>query len=114
MSVALFWTVVAVLVVGAIVSALRLSRLDGFVPWDIAIFIFPLMTWLVLAMTGVRPKSLSNLMEPIVLALVILAAFVVRAFGFGRYSHQVRAMGTAGACVLVAVMLYAFVPLLEE
>jgi len=109
-----FWTVVAVLVVGAIVAALRLSRSDGFVPWDIAIFVFPPMIWFVLAMTGVRPKSLSNLVEPIVLALVILAAFVGRAFGFRAYPHNARAMGAAGVCVLAAVMLYAFVPTLEE
>ena len=115
MGVALFWTVTAALAVGAIVGGLELSRSDAFVEWDLGVFLIPPAIWFVLILSGVRPKSLSNhVLEPIALALVILVAFIVRAFGFSNHSHKARAMGAAGVGVCASVMLYALVPLLAE
>jgi hypothetical protein len=107
-------SIAAILVIAALFAGVTLFRSKGFVLSDIAIFAAPFVTWLIVSSTGMRPKSLSNLVEPIVLVPVVLLAFLIRTYTFPDLSHRARSSAAAVLCCGVAVMLYAFVPLLEE
>jgi peptidoglycan/LPS O-acetylase OafA/YrhL len=107
-------SIAAILVIAALFAAVTLFRSKGFVLSDLAIFTAPFVTWFIASLTGMRPKSLSNLAEPIVLVSVVLLAFLVRTYTFPGLSHRARSAAAVAVCCGVAVMLYAFVPLLEE
>ena len=110
----IFWTVVMLLLIGAVFAGMKLFESHGFVMSDLALFILPFVAWLTLTLTGMRPKSLANLVEPIVLVPAVLVAFLVRAFAFQAHPDRVRSSWAAGLCIVAAVILYAFVPVLEE
>lgn len=98
----------------SVAAGIKLLRSRGFVWWDAAIFTAPFVIYIFVALTGARPKSLSNLIEPIVLAAVVMVAFSIRAFAFRNRSHETRSMGALILCCATALVLYALVPLLPE
>jgi hypothetical protein len=103
----LWWVVLAICVAavcGAIVVLARKGNLTG---WDLGLLFAPFALWIVLVGTNLRPKSLANLIELFALVPVVALAFVARIF-------RVRAQIVFGCGVLVALLLYAFVPLLPE
>ena len=108
-----FWSTASFLLAAAAVAGGALLRSRNFVWWDGALFT-PLVLWLILSSTGLRPKSLSNLIEPIIVAAVILVTFSLRAFAFRSYSHKARSIAAIVVSCGAAIMLYVLVPLLPE
>ena len=87
---------------------------DALKPMDILAGIAPFVVWFLLLFLWHRPKSLANLVEPFALVPVVGIALAVRAFAFGARSHVVRSSVALVVCVVAAVALYAFVPVLPE
>src|SRR5437870_33504 len=104
-----FWSAAVLLVAVAAMAGDTLLRSRNFVWWDAVIFTSPLVLWLMLLLTGFRPKSLANLIEPIIVAGVVLLAFTLRTFAFRRHSHKARSIAAAGLSCAVTIMLYVLV-----
>src|SRR5258708_37163109 len=110
----IFWMHVAVLALGVLIASVHLVRSRGFVLWDAFTLLLPLPIWAALSITQLRPKSLSNLSEPILLLPFIMLIFLVRAYAFQTKSNQARSLIALAVTVGASVMVYAFTPMLEE
>ncbi len=110
----IFWITVAVLALGVLIAIVHLVRSRGFVLWDAFTLLLPLPIWAALSITQLRPKSLSNLSEPILLLPFIMLIFLVRAYAFQTKSNQARSLIALAVTVGASVMVYAFTPMLEE
>ena len=109
-----YWTVVGILLIGAVFAAMKLFESHGLVISDLALFTLPFILWVMLTIAGVRSKSLANLIEPVMLVPIVLLAFLIRSFAFERQSHAFRSSWAASLCVVAALLLYSFVPVLDE
>jgi|1185.fasta_scaffold254800_1 hypothetical protein len=109
-----FWSTASLLVAAAALAGGTLLRSRNLVWWDVMIFTVPLVLWLMLSVTGLRPKSLANLIEPIIVAAVVLLAFSLRTFSFRSYSHKARSIAAVLLSCGVTIMLYVLVPVLSE
>lgn len=109
-----YWTLVVILLIGAAFAAMKLFESHGLVISDLALFTMPFILWVMLTIAGMRSKSLANLIEPVMLSPIVLLAFLIRSFAFERHSHTIRSNWAASLCVVAALLLYAFVPVLAE
>jgi ABC-type polysaccharide/polyol phosphate export permease len=114
MIVVVYLAVVATLFVGVVFVAWKLVEAGNLGMWDVALFMLPLVLSVTLLQSGIRPKSLANLFEPFVVVLIVLVAFLVRAFGFSKYRHEVRAIWATVLCTGAAIGIYVLIPGLSE
>ena len=113
---AIFYGVIVSSVVVAVSSFVALKRKGpGAVQlWDWLLLFVPFLLWWALALSGLRIKTLSNLVEPFLLVLLVAACFAVRVFLGGGWSHKRRALISFVLCVAGAVGFYVLVPALPE
>lgn len=107
----IFWGVLVlslVLIVGGIYSLVRGNR---WTIWDTGIVVAPIPVWFTLAVLNFRVKSLSNLIEPIALILIIAFIILVRVFSKGGIP---KGSWSFGGAILAAVLMYILVPPLPE
>ena len=109
-----FWTAVAILTVAVLVAISRLVRSRSFVLSDAFTLLLPLPIWIALSITQLRPKSLSNLAEPILLLPIVLIVFLVRTYALQTRSNQARSLIALTLSIGASVMIYALTPMLEE
>jgi len=81
---------------------------------DIALFLVPFVAWWALAVTNLRPKSLSNFVEPIGLYTFICACLVVRTFVVQIGTNRKRSLAALCLASAAALVIYLCVPVLPE
>jgi len=82
--------------------------------FDVALFFVPFFLWYGLALTGLRPKSLANLVEPFAFAPIIAISLLVRSFVFKKISNVERSRIAFFVVILIATAIYFLVPALPE
>jgi hypothetical protein len=110
----IFWCVLGGLTLAAGGSFVFLVRRGAVTPMDGALFVVPFMAWWALAVTNLRPKSLSNLVEPIGLYAFICACFVVRTFAVQTGTNRKRSLVALCLASAAALVVYVCVPGLPE
>jgi hypothetical protein len=108
------WTLSFALAIAGLCAFVQLWRTGDFALWDVFTILAPVPVWIALSMTDLRPKSLSNLSEPILLVPFILLVLVLRTYTLSRVPNSTRSVGALIICLSAAVLEYAFTPLLEE
>jgi hypothetical protein len=97
-----------------VMSFIYLAKRRNVTLWDAGIFIAPFALWYALAVIGLRPKTLSNLVELLALVPVVSVVFVIRVFvGKQIPVHRRAKVAFIVACVF-AILVYALVPTLPE
>ncbi len=82
--------------------------------WDFAIVAIPFAVWGVLMIANDSGKSLSNLVEGLIIGCVAPLAPIIRVLIAERQNQKVLAVGLLVVLCLVATGLWAFVPGLPE
>jgi hypothetical protein len=113
-----FWGMLAVAGIGILVAFAFLSRTRSIRGLDVALLIAPLMLWYVLmeigSITGLHPKSLSNLIEPFVLIPILAVCLLVRTFAFRALSNERRSALAFRVGLAASFLIWALVPGLPE
>ena len=109
-----FWSVLGGLTLAAGVSLVRLVQCRAVTPMDIALFVVPFIAWWALTVANLRPKSLSNLIEPIGLYAFICACFVVRTYAVKTGTNRKRSLTALCLASAAALVIYVCVPPLPE
>jgi len=110
----IFWLVLAVCVVAALAAFVILARKKAIVPWDMALFVVPFIFWWCLLSTNLRPKTLSNFIEPFALLPILAVIFVVRAFAGRNLTHEKRSKVVFIIGMIATLGIYVLVPGLPE
>lgn len=101
--------------IALMVSAfVRLVRERLTTVFDFLITPAPLILWLALVVFGWKEKSLSNLVEPVIIVVLIPVVFSLRTYVVAYGTNHQRSLGSFAICLAFAVLLYAAVPLLSE
>ncbi|BBI99440.1 hypothetical protein FGKAn22_11330 [Ferrigenium kumadai] len=110
----LFWIVIAVSVALLVAAFVRLKRERQMTGYDFLTVLLPFVLWWTLAITGWKTKSLSNLIEPLSLVVLVPLLFSARAFAVSYSTNHARSVGAFALSLLLAGGLYVFVPVLPE
>jgi hypothetical protein len=110
----IFWCVLGGLTLAAGASFVRLVRRGAVTPMDVAMFVVPFVVWWALTVANLRPKSLSNLVEPIGVYAFICACFVARTFAVQMGTNRQRSLAALCLASAAALVIYVCVPLLPE
>ena len=108
------WLAIGASLLVAIVSFIYLVRHRSVTLPDVALFIAPFVLWYALVISGLRPKSMSNLVEPLALLPILSCAFGIRTFVARQRSSHRRACAALVVGLVSAVLVYAIVPILPE
>ena len=110
--------VTTIVLVGSVLTALfcsvRLNRSGDAVRLDWAIVVVPPALWMALDFTGIHNKTLSNIIEPLLLLIVSSVGFVVRTLAATVSTAKARSMTALAVGMTMALLLYAVVPALPE
>ena len=109
-----FWAIEVVSLIAIVATLAFLVRTHAVTTYDVALLILPFALWFILTMTGVRPKSLSNLTEAFALLPILAICLLLRSFRSLKWSNTHRSMVSLVLGLSGAVAIYAFVPLLPE
>ena len=109
-----FWFVLLGSLIAMIGTFVFLVRTHTLTMFDIALPILPVVLWFGLMLTGLRLKSLANLIEPFALVPILAVCLLFRAFSFRSSSNGKRSIAALVLGLAGAVAIYAFVPLLSE
>jgi hypothetical protein len=94
---------------------IHLERVKQATIIDVATIFGPGILWFCLLCSGIRSKSLSNLViEPMILLPIIVAFLLIRTFATINMSNLNRSRSAFYSGVLVAIAVYVLVPLLPE
>ena len=97
----------------AAASVVTLVRGSALLLDDIALLATPFLLWLALSLTGLRAKSLANLVEPVVVFVFVCLFLGIRTFGRQGTPRQ-RSRRALGSGLVVALLVHLFVPVLPE
>ena len=114
MIVVCIWLAIGASLLVAIVSFVYLARHRSVTLPDMLLFIAPFVLWYALAITGLRPKSMANLVEPLALLPILSCAFGIRTFVARQSSYHRRARAALVVGLVSAVLVYAIMPVLPE
>jgi hypothetical protein len=81
--------------------------------YDLTALVAPFLAWLALTLFGPIEKSMSNVVECLVIAAFVPAAALVRVAVGPRHDRACSLLATAALCV-VALVTYMLVPRLPE
>jgi len=109
---ALLVVLLACLIVAA--SFRRLARTKALTTSDVGIFIGPILLWLVLSIVGWRTKSLSNLVDPVVLFVLLSMCLGARTYLPRQGSNAQVARWALLLGLAFSVLVYALTPILPE
>jgi hypothetical protein len=82
--------------------------------WEGLAFVLPFAVWCALSFLNVRVKTLSNLVEPILISLAIPVAAGLRLIVGRRHSGAFVASHLIALLCIVAAAVYFFMPALPE
>lgn len=109
-----FWLIVFCSVGALVFSFVRLKQAHQITAFDILAVPLPFALWWVLAIAGWKVKSLSNLIEPLSLLVLVPLVLLARVSWVKSAPNNSRALVSFAICLLLAGGLYAFVPVLPE
>ena len=81
---------------------------------DFAIVIVPYAVWFAVDEIWHRPKSLANLGEAILLAIIVDAIIIARVIVGKKCNQSLASVGALGLASLAAVIVWRFTPCLPE
>lgn len=114
MSQLVFWLIVFCSIGALALSFMRLKQAHQITAFDVLAVPLPFALWWGLAIVGWKVKSLSNLVEPLSLLVLVPLVLLVRVLWGCAGSNNSRALVSFAICLLLAGGLYAFVPVLPE
>ncbi len=97
----------------AAASVVQLVRGSAFLSYDIALLTTPFLLWVGLSLSGLRTKSLANLVEPMAVFVFVCLLLGVRVFG-RQGTPQQRSRWALASGLVVALLAYVLVPVLPE
>jgi hypothetical protein len=83
-------------------------------PWEFLALVIPYFVWLGLMLSGLKPKSLSNLVEPILIGIAAPVLALLRIGLSRKMDERLLAAGLITILSLVAGAVYWIVPCLPE
>lgn len=110
----LFWSFAIFALGTALGSFVRLFQRNQITWADCALFIAPFVLWLTLVVVGWRDKTLSNLVELLVLFFILCASIGIRTFALRWGENVQRSVRTFIFGMVCSLLLYALVPVLPE
>jgi hypothetical protein len=82
--------------------------------WEFLALVIPYFVWLGLMLSDFKPKSLSNLVEPILIGFAVPVLALLRVSLSRKMDERLLAAGLITILSLVAVAVYWVVPCLPE
>jgi hypothetical protein len=110
----IFWSMQALSLVALVWVYTKLEKSKSATNFDVALFFVPFVLWIALMSTGLRPKSLANLIEPFVIFPLLLGCLSLRTFALPNWSNQNRSQIGFLAGLFVALAVYFLMPALPE